>query len=71
MKITFPFLVCVATLFTVLKLSGVITWPWIWVLAPAWIPLVLAFIAWVLAFIAWVYAIVVVLFVALVLAFKL
>lgn len=28
-------------LFVVLKLCGLITWPWVWVLAPLWIPLVL------------------------------
>ena len=26
-------------LFIGLKLAGVISWPWIWVLAPMWIPL--------------------------------
>lgn len=26
--------------FIVLKLCGVITWPWLWVLAPFWMPLV-------------------------------
>lgn len=25
--------------FIVLKLMGVITWSWVWVLAPSWIPL--------------------------------
>ena len=28
--------------FIVLKLCGVITWPWLWVLSPFWIPLVIA-----------------------------
>lgn len=28
--------------FIVLKLCGVITWPWIWVLCPLWIPLAIA-----------------------------
>ena len=28
-------------LFIALKLTGVIAWPWIWVLAPLWISLVL------------------------------
>ena len=28
--------------FVVLKLTGQITWPWIWVLAPAWISFALA-----------------------------
>lgn len=27
--------------FLILKLCGVIDWPWVWVLAPLWIPLVL------------------------------
>jgi len=27
--------------FIVLKLIGVISWPWVWVLAPIWIPIVL------------------------------
>ena len=30
--------------FIVLKLTGVITWSWWWVLSPLWIPLVIAFI---------------------------
>lgn len=30
-----------ALAFIVLKLCGVISWPWVWVLAPIWIPLVL------------------------------
>jgi len=28
-------------IFLILKLCGVIDWPWVWVLAPLWIPLVL------------------------------
>ena len=36
--------------FVVLKLCGVIAWPWLWVLAPFWIPLV--FVIFVLLFIA-------------------
>lgn len=27
-----------ATIFIVLKLTGNITWSWVWVLAPLWIP---------------------------------
>lgn len=30
--------------FIVLKLTGVITWSWVWVLAPFWIPLVLTLV---------------------------
>ena len=29
--------------FIVLKLSGIINWPWVWVLSPMWIPLLMAF----------------------------
>jgi len=28
--------------FAVLKLCGTISWPWLWVLSPIWIPLALA-----------------------------
>ena len=28
--------------FVILKLCGVITWPWVWVLSPLWISLALA-----------------------------
>lgn len=27
--------------FLVLKLTGAVTWPWVWVLAPFWIPVAL------------------------------
>lgn len=30
--------------FIVLKLVGVISWPWIWVLAPLWIPFALVLV---------------------------
>lgn len=29
--------------FVVLKLTGYITWSWVWVLAPTWIPLAIFF----------------------------
>jgi len=35
--------------FIVLKLCGVIAWPWIWVLAPLWIPLAIAVICLIVA----------------------
>lgn len=31
--------------FLVLKLTGVITWAWIWVFAPLWIPAAIAVVA--------------------------
>lgn len=42
MKVTFPTLL--ALLFIGLKLGGVITWSWLAVLSPIWIPFVLAFV---------------------------
>ena len=33
----FGFFDAFAILFIALKLCGVITWPWVWVLAPIWI----------------------------------
>ena len=33
-----------AIVFIVLKLLNVITWSWLWVLAPIWIPIVIALI---------------------------
>lgn len=38
-----------ALVFVVLKLTGVINWGWLWVLAPVWIPVVLAILVVVLA----------------------
>lgn len=31
-------------LFIALKLTGYISWPWVWVLAPVWIPIVFAIV---------------------------
>lgn len=40
--------------FIVLKLCGVIAWPWFWVLAPIWIPvlLIVLFLAVYIAFLS-------------------
>ncbi len=37
--VPFPIGSVAALTFTVLKLTGHIDWSWVWVLAPAWIPL--------------------------------
>lgn len=34
-----------AILFIALKLTGVISWSWLWVLSPIWIPLALVLVA--------------------------
>jgi hypothetical protein len=38
MQLTFP--LALGLLFVALKLTGVIAWPWLWVLLPFWIGLV-------------------------------
>lgn len=40
-----------AIVFIVLKLVGVITWSWWWVLSPIWIPLAIALVIAVIALI--------------------
>ena len=39
---SFPILGILGVLFIAFKLAGVIAWPWVWVLAPFWIPLAVA-----------------------------
>lgn len=39
MKINGGFLICAAIILIFLKLIGEITWPWIWILCPLWLPL--------------------------------
>lgn len=38
---TFPFGAILCLIFITLKLTGVIAWSWVWVLAPMWVPLVI------------------------------
>lgn len=38
-------------LFIALKLTGVISWSWVWVLAPTWIGLIVSLIVLVIVFI--------------------
>jgi hypothetical protein len=33
----FHYAILLALLFPFLKVAGLVTWPWIWVLSPAWI----------------------------------
>ena len=37
-----------AIVFIVLKLIGKITWSWVWVLSPIWIPFVIVIIAFII-----------------------
>lgn len=41
------FTVLIGILFIVLKLTGAITWSWLWVLCPFWIGIALSAIIWV------------------------
>jgi uncharacterized protein (DUF983 family) len=38
-------------LFVGLKLAGVITWPWVWILSPLWLPTAVVAVLILLAFI--------------------
>jgi len=44
------FLSALTIVFIVLKLLGKITWSWVWVLSPIWIPLVLFTIALIIVY---------------------
>jgi len=37
--------------FIVLKLLGIITWSWLWVLAPTWIPIAIVLLIFIIVFI--------------------
>lgn len=49
MTITLP--VALTVLFVTLQLTGVITWWWVWVLAPLWVPFALGLLVVVAALI--------------------
>jgi glucan phosphoethanolaminetransferase (alkaline phosphatase superfamily) len=52
----FPIAGLLGVAFVILKLCGVITWPWLWVLAPFWIPLALVLILLAVAACLFAYA---------------
>jgi hypothetical protein len=43
--------------FIVLRLCHVIAWPWLWVLAPFWIPFVLAVVVFLLIYIPFMFVV--------------
>lgn len=45
------FILLLTATFVTLQLVGVISWPWIWVLAPLWIPIALAILLLIIALI--------------------
>ena len=44
---SFPILGILGVLSIACKLAGVIAWPWVWVLAPFWVPLALVAVTFV------------------------
>jgi hypothetical protein len=49
--VQFPILGILGLIFITLKLTGHITWSWLWVLAPFWIPLGILILIGIIAFI--------------------
>ncbi|MHC9085360.1 hypothetical protein ACYX7E_10010 [Luteimonas sp. RIT-PG2_3] len=43
------FIPLLAVLFIGLKLTGHVAWPWLWVLAPIWIPFAIALVIFLIA----------------------
>lgn len=50
-RASFPILGILGLIFITLKLTGHITWSWVWVLAPFWAPLAVAVVIAVIVFI--------------------
>ncbi len=42
--VNFPIFGILGLIFITLKLTGHIAWPWLWVLAPFWIPIAIALV---------------------------
>lgn len=38
------------TLFIVLKLLGIVSWSWVWIFSPIWIPIAICLVIWLLVF---------------------
>jgi hypothetical protein len=49
--VQFPILGILGLIFITLKLTGHITWSWLWVLAPFWIPICIAVLIGIIVFI--------------------
>ena len=50
-SVNFPIFGILGLIFITLKLTGHITWSWMWVLAPFWIPLAIAIAIFLIDFI--------------------
>lgn len=49
--VQFPLLGILGLIFITLKLTGYITWSWLWVLAPFWIPISIGVLIFLIVFI--------------------
>jgi hypothetical protein len=49
-SVNFPLFGILGLIFITLKLTGHITWSWLWVLSPFWIPLGLALLIFLIVF---------------------
>jgi hypothetical protein len=49
-SVNFPILGILGLIFITLKLTGYITWSWLWVLSPFWIPLGIAVLIFLIVF---------------------
>lgn len=49
--VQFPILGVLGLIFITLKLTGYITWSWLWVLAPFWIPISIGVLIFLIVFI--------------------
>ena len=49
--VQFPILGLLGLIFITLKLTGYISWSWLWVLSPFWIPLAIAAVIFLVVFI--------------------
>jgi hypothetical protein len=50
-SVNFPILGILGLIFITLKLTGYITWSWLWVLSPFWIPIGILILIGIIAFI--------------------
>lgn len=50
-SVQFPIFGILGLIFITLKLTGHITWSWLWVLAPFWIPLTIVLLLFLIVFI--------------------
>lgn len=49
--VNFPIFGILGLIFITLKLTGHITWSWMWVLAPFWIPIAMVLVIFLIVFI--------------------